>query len=60
MKKLLDAGPATHAETERLVPDGRRPEGLLGFLQEHFGKWGGWYYRIARGIDEPPVEPDRV
>lgn len=31
----------------------------LPFLQEHFGKSGAWYYRIARGIDERPVQPDR-
>jgi DNA polymerase-4 len=31
----------------------------LAFLQEQFGKAGGWYYRIARGIDERPVQPDR-
>ena len=30
------------------------------FLNEHFGKAGGWYYRIARGIDERPVVPDRT
>ena len=31
----------------------------LEFLQQHFGKSGDWYYRIARGIDERPVQPDR-
>jgi nucleotidyltransferase/DNA polymerase involved in DNA repair len=31
----------------------------LRFLREHFGKSGVWYYRVARGIDERPVEPDR-
>jgi len=31
----------------------------LDFLQQHCGKSGGWYYRIARGIDERPVEPQR-
>ncbi|MCL4676207.1 MAG: DNA polymerase IV, partial [Pararhodobacter sp.] len=31
----------------------------LAFLQEHFGKAGGWYYRISRGIDERPVQPHR-
>jgi DNA polymerase-4 len=31
----------------------------LEFLQEHFGKSGGWYYGIARGIDERPVSPHR-
>ena len=31
----------------------------LGLLQHNFGKSGAWYYRIARGLDERPVEPDR-
>jgi DNA polymerase-4 len=28
-------------------------------LIQHFGKAGHWYYRIARGIDERPVSPNR-
>src|ERR1700691_3760619 len=31
----------------------------LDFLQDRFGKAGNWYYDIARGRDERPVEPDR-
>ena len=31
----------------------------LPTLQQHFGKAGGHYYRIARGIDERPVQPNR-
>ena len=31
----------------------------LSFLQDYFGKSGSWYYDIARGRDERPVEPDR-
>lgn len=31
----------------------------LEFLQQHFGKSGGWYYAIARGRDDRPVRPDR-
>ncbi len=30
------------------------------FLRQHFGKAGGYYYRIARAQDERPVEPDRI
>jgi DNA polymerase IV len=31
----------------------------LDFLQDHFGKAGGWYFEIARGRDDRPVRPDR-
>ena len=31
----------------------------LDFLQDRFGKSGTWYYDIARGRDERPVEADR-
>src|SRR6202035_4210972 len=27
----------------------------LPFLQQHFGKFGSYYYWIARGVDERPV-----
>jgi len=54
-------GPATAAKMERLgILTGAdlraRP---LPFLREHFGKAGGWYYRISRGIDERAVQPHR-
>jgi DNA polymerase IV len=31
-----------------------------GFLQQHFGKVGGFYYGIARGQDDRDVVPDRA
>jgi len=31
----------------------------LPFLRDHFGKAGSWYYGIARGRDDRPVQPDR-
>jgi DNA polymerase IV len=31
----------------------------LAFLQDHFGKAGGWYFEIAQGRDSRAVEPDR-
>jgi len=31
----------------------------LAFLQQHFGSSAEWYYNIARGIDDRPVNPDR-
>ncbi len=30
------------------------------YLQRHFGKAGRYYFHIARGIDDRPVNPDRV
>jgi DNA polymerase-4 len=32
----------------------------LAFLTSHFGKYGAYLYDIARGIDERPVNPDRL
>jgi DNA polymerase IV len=29
-----------------------------GFLKQHFGKAGSYYYQIARAIDDRPVNPD--
>lgn len=30
------------------------------FLRKHFGKAGGYYFDIARAIDNRPVNPDRI
>jgi DNA polymerase-4 len=30
------------------------------FLKEHFGKAGSYYYHIARGQDDRPVNPERI
>ena len=32
----------------------------VAFLRKHFGKAGGYYYDIARAIDNRPVNPDRI
>lgn len=55
-------GPATAAKMNRLgIETGadlrERP---LPFLQQHFGKAGRFYYWIARGVDDRPVQPDRI
>jgi len=31
----------------------------LAFLQQHFGSAADWYYAIARGLDDRPVNPHR-
>jgi DNA polymerase IV len=59
--KLHGVGPKTTAKMRALGietgSDLRRQ--ALDFLQDCFGKSGSWYYNIARGRDERPVEPDR-
>ena len=61
VKKFHGVGPATADKMERLgiYTGADLKTKPLEFLQQHFGKAGGWYYRIARGIDDRAVEPDR-
>jgi DNA polymerase-4 len=55
-------GPATAAKMQKLgIETGLDLRAqTLAFLQQHFGKSGAYYYGISRGIDERPVQPDRV
>jgi DNA polymerase-4 len=59
--KFHGVGPKTTARMHALGietgADLRRQ--TLDFLQRHFGKAGSWYYDIARGQDDRPVQPDR-
>jgi DNA polymerase-4 len=59
--KFHGVGPKTAAKMGALGietgADLRRQ--TLAFLQERFGKAGGWYFEIARGRDDRPVQPDR-
>jgi DNA polymerase-4 len=61
VKKFHGVGPATAAKMERLgILTGSDLKACsLPFLQENFGKAGAWYHRIARAIDDRPVQPDR-
>lgn len=61
VKKFHGVGPATAAKMERLgiVTGADLRDRSLEFLQANFGKSGSWYYRISRGIDERPVQPNR-
>src|SRR5690606_35168056 len=61
VKKFHGVGPATAAKMERLgiVTGADLRSKPLEFLQADVGKSGSWYYRISRGIDERPVQPNR-
>jgi DNA polymerase-4 len=60
--KFHGIGPATTAKMNRLgIRTGADLRAQsLSFLQRHFGKAGGYYYGIARGVDERPVRADRI
>ncbi|MGH6888512.1 MAG: DNA polymerase IV [Rhizomicrobium sp.] len=61
VRKFHGVGPVT---AEKMAQLGIRTGADLrsksySFLERCFGKAGGWYYAIARGEDERPVQPDR-
>src|SRR5438552_2773132 len=60
--KFHGIGPATARKMTRLgIETGLDLKGQTeGFLQDHFGKAGSYYYWAARGIDERPVRADRI
>ena len=61
VSRFHGVGPVTAAKMERLgiVTGGDLRDQSFAFLQEHFGSSAAWYYSIARGIDERPVNPNR-
>jgi DNA polymerase IV len=60
--KFHGIGPATATKMQRLgINTGADMKARdLPFLQLHFGKSGGYYYWVSRGVDNRPVRPDRV
>jgi DNA polymerase IV len=59
--KFHGVGPKTTARMHALGIEtgaGLRRQ-TLDFLQRNFGKAGSWYYDIARGQDDRPVQADR-
>lgn len=60
--KFHGVGPATASKMKGLgIETGADLEAQsLEFLQQHFRSAGGYYYWIARGIDNRRVNPDRV
>jgi DNA polymerase-4 len=60
--KFHGVGPATTAKMNKLgIETGLDLRAQsMAFLQQHFGKAGAYYYWIARGIDDRPVQANRV
>ena len=61
VKRFHGIGPVTAAKMEKLgIHTGADLASWpLEQLEAHFGSSGRWYWRIARGIDEREVKPDR-
>ena len=61
VKRFHGVGPVTAAKMERLgiFTGADLATWPLEQLEAHFGSSGRWYWRIARGIDEREVKPDR-
>ena len=61
VKRFHGVGPVTAAKMDRLgIHTGADLAAWsLPELEAHFGSSGGWYWRIARGIDEREVKSDR-
>lgn len=60
--KFHGIGPVTAAKMNSLgIQTGADLKACtLAFLQQHFGKSGGWYYMISRAEDDRPVEASRI
>jgi len=61
VKKFHGVGPVTAEKLSSLgIHNGADLKAQsLAFLEQNFGKSGAWYYSIARGEDDRPVEPNR-
>lgn len=62
VEKFHGVGPATAAKMKALgIHTGLDLRAQSrAFLAEHFGKAGAYYYGVARGQDDRPVEADRI
>jgi DNA polymerase-4 len=60
--KFHGVGPATTAKMSRLgIETGLDLRAqTMSFLQQYFGKSGPYYYWIARGVDDRPVQANRI
>jgi len=55
-------GPVTTAKMEGLgiLTGADLKRQSLSFLREHFGKAGAFYFSLARGVDDRPVQAERI
>jgi DNA polymerase-4 len=62
VSRFHGVGPVTAAKMKRLgIETGADLRAQpIAFLQQHFGSSADWYFNIARGVDDRPVNPDRV
>lgn len=60
--KFYGVGPVTAKRMESLgITTGADLKSKsMDFLEQHFGSSAEWYYSIARGDDDRPVNPDRI
>ncbi|WP_454883459.1 DNA polymerase IV [Sphingomonas oryzagri] len=61
VSRFHGVGPVTAAKMSRLgIETGADLRGKsIAFLAENFGSSAEWYWRISRGIDDRPVNPNR-
>jgi DNA polymerase-4 len=62
VSRFHGVGPVTAGKMKRLgIETGAHLRSKsLEFLQWHFGSSAEWYYAVARGVDNRPVNPNRV
>ena len=62
VKRFRGVGPVTAARMERLgiATGADLRDRSLAYLAQHFGSSADYYYRAARGVDDRPVQPDRL
>jgi len=61
VSRFYGVGPVTAAKMKRLgIETGADLRAKsMAFLEEHFGSSAAWYFAIARGEDDRPVNPNR-
>ncbi|MES2291491.1 MAG: DNA polymerase IV [Pseudomonadota bacterium] len=62
VKRFHGVGPVTAAKMERLgiLTGADLRAQPIDMLRRHFGSSADWYHDIARGIDDRPVNPNRI